>query len=343
MLATLTISGSGAGLDPDRVRTQATDDALDHDAVLAAVLVGAQEALAEVVVDGGVGAAAGRAGQGDGRDAGAGAADEELGARADEGRLGRPGAEAEAGRELLAHRAEDRARVMGGGRLDDHLAGQHDLLHLPRRDPPCRLLDRGFEGARRLGAADRRAVGRVRVEQRQGRVGAQAREPRRQLGRPALGVVPGPDDRVDGDVGLLPAPRDRDLGQEERAGLERAPGRRAAALGVEGEAAEPDRAGAGGQPARRLDHRVAARFADLPRDLGEAPRAAPGGLARDPHPGQRELAVGLLPAEPAVARQAGGEDRRGRIGDVGRGGDADQRPPSPAYPALREPREGTQS
>ncbi len=151
---------------------------------------------------------------------------------------------------------------------------------------------------------------------------------------------PGPDDRVDGDVGLLPAPHDRDLGQEERAGLERAPGRRAAALGVEGEAAEPDRAGPGGQPARRLDHRVAPRFADLPRDLVEAPRSAPGGLARDAHPGQRELAVGLLPAEPAVARQAGGEDRGGRIGDVGRGGDADQRPPSPAYPARESPEKG---
>ena len=72
MFATLMISGSGAGLDPDRVRPQGADDPLGRRSVLAPVLVAAQQLLAEVVVDGGVGAAPGRAGEGDGRDAGAG-------------------------------------------------------------------------------------------------------------------------------------------------------------------------------------------------------------------------------------------------------------------------------
>ena len=52
--------------DPDRVRAQRAGDPADDDRLLLAVLVGAQELLAEVVVDGGVGGAAGGAGERDG-------------------------------------------------------------------------------------------------------------------------------------------------------------------------------------------------------------------------------------------------------------------------------------
>src|SRR6185295_18997215 len=115
-------------LDPDRERTELADDLLDEDPVLAAVLVAAQQLLAEVVVDRGVGAAPGRAGQRDGGSAGAGAADQELWAGREERRLRRPTAEAEAGGEVLAEGAEDGRGVMGGGRGDDNLAGEHHLL-----------------------------------------------------------------------------------------------------------------------------------------------------------------------------------------------------------------------
>ena len=69
MLATLTISGSGALSHPDGVRAEGPDDPLGDDPLLAPVLVAAQQLLAEMVVDSGVGAAPGRAGQRDGRDA----------------------------------------------------------------------------------------------------------------------------------------------------------------------------------------------------------------------------------------------------------------------------------
>ena len=138
----------GRRLDPDRVRAQGADDPLGDDPLLAAVLVAAQQLLAEVVVDGGVGAAPGRAGEGDGRDAGAGAAHQQLRAGADEGRLGRAAAEAEAGRELLAHGAEEGRRVVGGAGADDDLAGEHDLAHLPRADPGCRRGDRRLRSRR---------------------------------------------------------------------------------------------------------------------------------------------------------------------------------------------------
>ena len=114
MLATLTISGSALGLDPDRVRAQRAGDALGDDRVLAAVLVAAQQLLAEVVVDGRVGAAAGRAGEGDGGDAGPERRSSSSGLAPMKAASGRAAAEAEAGGELLAHRAEDGGGVVGG-------------------------------------------------------------------------------------------------------------------------------------------------------------------------------------------------------------------------------------
>src|SRR5689334_10781967 len=127
------------------MRAQGADDPLGDDPLLTTVLVAAQQLLAEVVVDRGVGAAPSRTGKGDRRSAGTGAAYEELRAGADESGLRRPAAEAEAGRELLAHPPEQSRGVVGAAGADDHLAGEHHLAHFAGGDPRCGALDRGFE------------------------------------------------------------------------------------------------------------------------------------------------------------------------------------------------------
>jgi hypothetical protein len=76
-----------------------------------------------------------RPGQGDGCRHRSGAADEQLGAGADEGRLGSPEAEAEARREEIAERAEQGRRIVRGGRLDGELAGEDHLVEIPGGDP----------------------------------------------------------------------------------------------------------------------------------------------------------------------------------------------------------------
>ena len=67
MLATLTISGSGPGLDPDGMGAQGCGRSARRRSLCSrAILVAAQQLLAEMVVDRRVGAAAGRAGERDG-------------------------------------------------------------------------------------------------------------------------------------------------------------------------------------------------------------------------------------------------------------------------------------
>src|SRR3954469_6157999 len=169
MLATLTISGSGAASTQTacgrRARTMRSATIRCSRRSLSlrsscsprwSSTAGAElrRGGAGGVRDGGVGASAGRAGEGDGGDAGAGAPDQQLGAGPDEGGLRGAAAEAEAGGELLAHGAEDRSGIMGGGGGDDDLAGEHDLGELAGGDPGCGALDRGFELAWRPGAAD---------------------------------------------------------------------------------------------------------------------------------------------------------------------------------------------
>ena len=128
MFATLTTTGSAsASTQTDRgpsLRAIRRDD----DQVLDPVLLAPHQLLPEVIVDRGVGAAPGRAGERDGRDAGAAAADEQLRAGADERRLGRTGAEAEAGWKQLPEGAEEGRRVVRRAGLDHDLAGEHDLL-----------------------------------------------------------------------------------------------------------------------------------------------------------------------------------------------------------------------
>ena len=94
MFAIRATTGSSAAVTHTLVRAQRADDAPRDDRLLLAVLVGAQQLLAEVVVDGGIGAAARRAGEREGARAQAVAADEQLGAGGDERALPAPGAEA---------------------------------------------------------------------------------------------------------------------------------------------------------------------------------------------------------------------------------------------------------
>ena len=129
----------GRRLHPDRLTAERALDPPDHDLVLATVLRGAQELLAEVIVDRGVGAAPSGAGQRHRRRARPGAPHEQLRAGAEERRLGRAAAKAEAGREQLPKRAVDGRRLVRPGRFDHHLPRQHHLLELAGPDPAHRL------------------------------------------------------------------------------------------------------------------------------------------------------------------------------------------------------------
>jgi hypothetical protein len=92
------------------------------------VLPGLQQLLAQMRVDGGIGRAARRAGERDGRRAQPLAPDEQLGRRADEGGVAAARAVDEARTEAGAQHAEDRGRIVRRGRMDRNLAREHDLL-----------------------------------------------------------------------------------------------------------------------------------------------------------------------------------------------------------------------
>ena len=222
-------------------------------------------------------------------------------------------------------------RVVGGGGARRSPRGRaRPCSSPPRRSGlwrPRRRLRSRPAGGRCGSPRARSGAGRASAAAPR-RAGRRAAPPARRRARSASS--PGCDDRVDGEEGALAAAAERELRQDQRARRERGPGRGGAALGVEGEAAEPDRPGAGGQPARLVEDRVAARCAGT-RAATSAKRAlaARGRLVGDAEPGQREPAVRLLPAEPAVRGQPRGEDRRAGIGEIDLDGDADQRPPPP--------------
>ena len=178
MLATLTSSGSAAGLDPDRARRELALDPPGDDLVLAR----------------GPCRCAGAARRGGRRPPGSALrrvepASATVATPAPRRRTSSSGlapmkaasgdadAEAEAGGKQLAQGAEERGRVVGGRRLDRDLAGEHDLLELAGADPlrsPRRPRPRRRRGGVTL--AIRRSPGRAGVEQRQ-RLLAQRREP----------------------------------------------------------------------------------------------------------------------------------------------------------------------
>ena len=241
------------GLDPDRVRPQRARDAAGDDLVLLADLGAVQHLLAEVVVHRGVGAAPRRAGQRDGRGDRAPAADQQLRAGADEGGLGGADAEAEARREELAQRSQDRPGIVGGGRADRDLAGQHQLLQLPRRDP----LDRRRRRPARSGWGGRGASMRAAP------VGAGSSGP---SGRLAQALEPAPSP-LHGIAGIVRAAR------RSRSGSASSPRRCAAATAP----ATPSAPGAARTTAASLRRPARRR---IPRSRpGPAPAGRPGGAS----------------------------------------------------------------
>jgi hypothetical protein len=168
MFATRTRTGSGASVTHTACGLERLDDPLGDDRVLLAVLVAAQELLAEVGVDGGVGAAAGRAGQGHRARPQPVAAHEQLGAGGDERRVAAAGAEDEARRERLAQDAEHGSGVVRARRVDLDLAGEHDLVQATGPDALDGAGDRGLVVLGRHRADDAEAPDRIGVEHRQG-------------------------------------------------------------------------------------------------------------------------------------------------------------------------------
>ena len=305
------------GLDPDGVRAQRALDPPRDDPVLGAVLVGAQELLAEVIVDAGVGAAPRRARERDRRGDGAAAADEQLGAGADERRLRRADAEAEAGREELAQGAVERRRDRAPPALDLDLAREDHLLELAGSDPLHGALDRPLVVA----PGGRDAAHRVRPVGlgSSGGSGCSRSPASRARSRDATSSGParGWTTAADGEVAFARRRARSRARAEHQCRGQRGP-MCAPRRGVEREAADPDRPGARREALGLVREPVSGRLGavsettspkrPVPRDTTSC-----AAQARE----REAVAVRLLPAEPAIARHAGGEgqlrsDRRRR-------------------------------
>ena len=228
-----------AGLHPDRARSELAGDPPGDDPVLDPVLFALHQLLGEVIVDRGIGAAPGRAGECHGGDAGATTAHEQLGARAEKRRLGRADAEAKARREELAQSAEHAAGSWPRS-LDRDLARQHDLVQLASADPRNAGGNRVLEVTRRQDARNPAVSRRARVEHRQRLVAqrapavARAVRARRRRCPPAIAVT----------VRNVspPAAHEAQLREHQQRRRKRRPRSAAAAVRREREAACPDRA-----------------------------------------------------------------------------------------------------
>ena len=214
-----------------------------------------------------------------------------------------------------------RGRVVGGRRLDGHLAGQHDLVEpgssgCARPPPP-----RSARSARAGPPEIRRGGARVRIGRGERRR-AQRAEPALPAARaplPESRSAPGSTRERSGSE--RPSLRtQRDLGHHQQRGRQRGPDAAPSPpSGAKAKPAGPDRAGAGGQAARLLGDPVAGHpGAALGQVAGSdpSPRATTS-CGRAERRRARSRPVGLLPAEPAIARP-GGTRRRSRP-DPGRG------------------------
>ena len=161
---------------------------------------------------------------------------------------------------------------MRRGGADDHLAGQHHLAPSPPRRSAVAAASTALRtrpAAGRCGSPGGRwDAGRATA----GRVGTQSGQPRLQRGCSPSASSPGLTIALSVRNVALAAAAERELGQDHRARRERGPGRGGAALRVEGEAADPDRAGACRQPARLLDHGVPVRSQGTPRPPRQSDR-----------------------------------------------------------------------
>ena len=132
------------------------------------VLRALQQLLAEVVVHRWVSAAARGARERHGLRAGPVAAHEQLRAGAHEGQLRGAHAPAATGGEGHAKCVQDRARLVVGGAVHPHLAGQHQLAQLTRGDPLHGARHRPLVVGRRGRAGHPDALQRIGIEQRHG-------------------------------------------------------------------------------------------------------------------------------------------------------------------------------
>ena len=245
------------------------------------------------------------------------AADQGLGAGADEGRLRRPAAEAEAGREQLPHRPEDGGDVVGGGRAHPDLAGEHDLLDLAGRGsgpppPPPRPRSRSGGGRSRSRSA-RAGRGRAAAARRRAAPPGGHRAAR----RPPRGRPPGHRSRSGSRRSPRSERHSETSGRTSERGRKRGPDRSRPAVVGEGEAAAPDRPGAGrqallaaGDPvSRQIEARCERRRRSAP-----GPARPPRGRCRGPRARSRGPAAPSRTSDrsPGATRRRGRRDRRPR-------------------------------
>ena len=344
MLAIRTISGSLRASSPrPRAGAARARSAARRSRARSRSLSRAQQPLAEVVVDGGVGAAPDRPGERDGLTPQPAAAQQQLGRGADEGRLAASGRVDEAAREGLAQHAVDRRRrraVAGAwtsprGRARSSRAARRRSARRParRRASKC-------SGA--IAPAIAVALGRVRVEQRQRRVDAQAREaPLDPLEPLARRRRRGPTSAATVHQTSSPPAHERHLGHDQRArartqtraarrrrrartrSRRRRPGRR--------RRAPPTARHARARPAR-ASARAAAREALLAALL-ERDRATPSA-------GHRASARGRAARSTSTARPLRARPARRRSGRPRRQPPADRRDRRPSRRAARSARAG---
>ena len=146
----------------------------------------------------------------------------------------------------------------------------------------------------------------------------------------APGSTPGPASAAQRQVGSAGGPVERQLGHHQQRGRKRGPLGRPPAVGPEREPADPDRPGARRQPIGLVAETPARHLRAGGDQVAEALGAAGDDLVRAAERGEREpVAIGLLPAEPAIAGEPRGEHRAARVLELHRHGDADQPPPLP--------------
>ena len=122
----------------------------------------------------------------------------------------------------------------------------------------------------------------------------------------------------------VPGAAQRQIRQNHQRGGKRGPGRGRRSVVGKREPAGPDRARAGRQSLLAGRGPVAAQLQTPAGDVGEALRPAGDDFVRRPQGPEGELALRLLPAEPAVAGEPSGKDHGGGVKLRQRGCCADQ-------------------
>ena len=222
------------------------------------------------------------------------------------------------------HRAEEGGRVMGGAGADQDLARQHDLRHLPRSDPLGRGRDRPLEIARRTGAADlgaaRSGAGRAAAAGR----GAGRKDERRGCRALRPGSSPGLTTALRLRKVSAPLRQIESCGSTSDAGASDDQGEVAPPSGSKAKPPTQTAPAPAGSPRGSSSDRVADAKA-FTGDVAESLRPSRGGLAGDAERCKRKLAIRLLPAEPAVRRQPRCENGGAGIDSLHRHRDADNR------------------